>query len=98
VAGAQPVPVADQSPIGESRWPPALTVLAFMVLNISVRVWLPQEGVLRVPWVAPAIEAVLVVVLLTSDPSSAAERRRLLRSRWSSSACSCWPRCGRRRC
>jgi hypothetical protein len=38
---------------------------------------LPQEGVLRVPWVAPAIEAVLVVVLLTSDPSSAAERRRL---------------------
>jgi hypothetical protein len=77
VARAQPVPAAGESPIGESRWPPALTVLAFMVLNITVRVWMPQEGVLRVPWVAPAIEAVLVVVLLTSDPSSAAERRRL---------------------
>jgi len=77
VARAQPVPAAGESPIGESRWPPALTVLAFMVVNITVRVWMPQEGVLRVPWVTPAIEAVLVVVLLTSDPSSAAERRRL---------------------
>jgi hypothetical protein len=77
VARAQPVQAAGESPIGESRWPPALTVLAFMVVNITVRVWMPQEGVLRVPWVTPAIEAVLVVVLLTSDPSSAAERRRL---------------------
>jgi hypothetical protein len=77
VARAQPLPAAGESPIGESRWPPVLTVVAFMVVNVTVRVWLPQEGVLRVPWVAPAIEGVLIVVLLTSDPSSAAERRRL---------------------
>ena len=38
---------------------------------------MPQEGVIRVPWLAPAIEGVLVIVLLTSDPSSPAERRRL---------------------
>jgi hypothetical protein len=66
-----------ESPIGESRWPPALVVLAFMAINIAVRVWVPQEGVIRVPWVAPAIEAVLLVVLLTSNPSSAQERKRL---------------------
>jgi hypothetical protein len=103
VAHAQPLPAADQSPIGESRWPPVLTVIVFMVVNITVRVWMPQDGVLRVPWVAPLVEAILIVVLLTSDPSSAAERRRpsavgCVRSRWCSSACSCWPRCGRRRC
>jgi hypothetical protein len=77
VARVQPLPAADQSPIGESRWPPVLTVLVFMVVNVTVRVWMPQDGVLRVPWVAPVIEGVLIVVLLTSDPSSAAERRRL---------------------
>ena len=48
-----------------------------MVLNVTVRVWMPQDGVLRAPWLAPAIEGVLIVVLLTSDPSSPAERRRL---------------------
>jgi hypothetical protein len=66
--------------IGESRWPPALVVLGFMVLNIAVRVWLPQEGVIHVPWLAPLLEGVLVVVLLTSNPSSAAERMRLRRA------------------
>jgi hypothetical protein len=54
-----------------------ITVLFFIALNVAVRVWLPQEGVLRVPWLAPAIEGVLVIVLLTSDPSSPEERRRL---------------------
>jgi hypothetical protein len=67
------------SPIGESRWPPALVVLGFMAVNIAVRVWLPQEGVLRVPWLLPTLEGGLVVVLLTSNPSSAQERMRLRR-------------------
>jgi hypothetical protein len=79
-ASAPPLPAgvghADSS-IGESRWPPVITVLFFIALNVAVRVWLPQEGVLRVPWLAPAIEGVLVIVLLTSDPSSPEERRRL---------------------
>jgi hypothetical protein len=79
-APAEPLP-ADagpaESPIGESRWPPAAAILAFMALNITVRVWLPQEGVIRVPWLAPTIEAVLLVVLLTSNPSGAEDRKRL---------------------
>jgi hypothetical protein len=65
--------------IAESRWPPAVAVLVFMVLNIAVRVWLPADGALHVPWLAPVIEAVLIAVLLTSDPSSREERVRLRR-------------------
>jgi hypothetical protein len=79
-APAQPFPAdagAARSPIGESRWPPAVAIVVFMAGNIAVRVWLPQEGVIRVPWLAPAIEAVLLVVLLTSNPSGAEDRKRL---------------------
>ena len=66
--------------IGESRWPPVLVLLAFMALNIAVRVWLPQEGIIRLPWLLPVLEGVLLVVLITSNPSTAAERMRLRRS------------------
>jgi len=73
-------PVAAESEagtfIGESRWPAVVAVLGFMVLNIAVRVWLPREGVIRVPWLLPTIEAVLLVVLLTNSPTSSVERRR----------------------
>jgi hypothetical protein len=69
----------DEHPIGESRWPPALVLLGFMVINIWVRIWFPRDGVIAVPWLTPLFEAALVVVLLTSDPSGAAEGRRLRR-------------------
>jgi hypothetical protein len=64
--------------IGESRWPPALAVVAFMVLNISLRVWLPGGG-LRVPWLLPAIEGVLLLVLVFGDPARLVARVRWLR-------------------
>jgi hypothetical protein len=62
---------------GESRWPPALTLLTFLVVNVTVRIWIPSDGVIRVPWLLPAIAAVLIVVLLTNRPDSPAERVRL---------------------
>jgi uncharacterized membrane protein len=65
--------------LGESRWPPLAAILVFMALNITVRVWLPTEGAIRVPWLLPAIEGVLLVVLLTGNPSGRVERRRLRR-------------------
>ena len=68
-----------EHPIGESRWPPALIVLGFMVVNVVVRIAFPREGVIGVPWLAPVLEAALVVLLVTSDPSGLAERRRLRR-------------------
>jgi len=51
-----------------------------MVLNVSVRVAVPSDRLIDVPWLAPVIEAVLIVVLLTSNPSSAADRMRFRRS------------------
>jgi hypothetical protein len=42
-------------------------------------VWLPGEGAIRIPWLLPAIEVALVLVLVTSNPTGAAERRRLRR-------------------
>lgn len=65
--------------VAESRWPPAVAMVVFMALNIALRVWLPAEGALHVPWLAPLIEAVMIVVLLTSDPASRADRVRLRR-------------------
>jgi hypothetical protein len=50
-----------------------------MALNIAVRVWLPGEGAVHVPWLLPTIEGALLVVLLTSDPSGLAERQRMRR-------------------
>ena len=60
----------------ESRWPPVVAMLLFLVLNIVARIWLPHEGLTRVPIVA-IIEAIFLVVLITSNPSGAAERHRL---------------------
>ena len=67
----------DEHPIGESRWPPAFVLLGFVVVNVAVRIWFPRDGVLQVPWLAPLLEAALVVVLVTADPSGPAERTRL---------------------
>jgi uncharacterized membrane protein len=65
--------------IGESRWPPLCALVLFMAINIALRVWLPGEGAVRVPWLFPTIEAVLLVVLLTSNPGNREERQRLHR-------------------
>jgi len=53
-------------------------MLLFMVLNISLRVWLPNQGAIRQPWLLPAVEAVLLFVLLTVDPAGLARRTRWL--------------------
>jgi hypothetical protein len=71
--------VIAETPLGESRWPPVAAVLVFMALNIVVRVWLPSEGAVHVPWLLPTIEGALLVVLVASDPSGPAERQRMRR-------------------
>jgi hypothetical protein len=79
---AAPVAPAHEAPaarLGESRWPPALALVAFLALNIALRVWLPNEGAIRVAWLLPAIEAVLLFVLLAGDPARLAPRRHWLR-------------------
>ena len=34
--------------LGESRWPPVISVLLFLAFNVAVRVWLPGNGTIRV--------------------------------------------------
>ncbi len=65
-------------PFNESRWPPAAAVFIFMILNIAMRIWLPREPVLAVPWLLPALEAVLLGVLVFGRPADLARHRRWL--------------------
>jgi uncharacterized membrane protein len=79
---AEPAPADDgitDELLGESRWPPLAAIVVFMGLNIAVRIWLPAEGAVRVPWLLPAVEAALLVVLVTGNPSGVVERRRMRR-------------------
>jgi hypothetical protein len=70
---------ATETTIGESRWPPAAALLAFMVLNVGIRLWLPREGATRVPWLVPAVEAVLLVALFVGHPSRPSRHARWVR-------------------
>jgi uncharacterized membrane protein len=69
----------SEFPLGESRWPPVLALLLYMALNIAIRVWLPHEGAVRVPWLIPAIEAVLLVVLVVGEPGRLGKRAQTAR-------------------
>jgi hypothetical protein len=71
--------VAADLPIGESRWPPALALLAFMVLNVGFRIWLPGESAVRVPWLVPAVEAVLLTILVVGPANVRVSRRWIRR-------------------
>jgi uncharacterized membrane protein len=53
-----------------------VALLVFIGLNIALRVWLPSEGAVRLPWLLPAIEAVLLVALVAGNPSRLARRAR----------------------
>lgn len=71
---------ADAAPrLGEPRWIPAAAIIVFLALNVALRLWLSDEAELRVPWLLPAVEVTLLVVLLVADPGSLVERRRMLR-------------------
>jgi hypothetical protein len=64
--------------MGESRLPPAAALVVFMAINIALRVWLPRGGVVRVPWLVPGIEGVLLALLLTTNPNSLRRRAHWL--------------------
>jgi uncharacterized membrane protein len=70
--GVEPVP------FNESRLPPVAAVFMFMILNIAVRIWLPREPVIAVPWLLPVLEAAVLGVLLFGNPADLARHRRWL--------------------
>jgi len=57
-------------PLGEPRWPIAGALLLYLALNIGARVWLPNQGAVRVPWLLPVLEGVLLTLLLASGSRS----------------------------
>ena len=78
-AGAPARDAAVETGIGESRWPPALALLGYMALHIALRVWLPSGAAFRLPWLVPAIEAILLALLIAGHPGSFAKHARTLR-------------------
>ena len=71
--------VTEES-IGESRWPPALALVVFMSLNIALRIWLPTDSPVRVPWLVPAVEAVLLAMLVVGPANVPVDRRWVRRA------------------
>jgi uncharacterized membrane protein len=71
--------VAVPSDRYESRWPPAAALVVFTALTIALRLWLPGGAAIRVPWLVPTLEAVMLGVLLAADPGNVAKPRRLHR-------------------
>src|SRR4029453_10299855 len=65
-------------PFNESRWPPAAAVFMFMILDIAIRIWLPREPVIAMPWLLPALEATVLGVLVFGNPADLARHRRWL--------------------
>ena len=65
--------------LGESRLWPALALFLYICLNIGLRIWLPRAGTIRVVWLAPTIEVLLLLVLLASDPVTLRRHRAWLR-------------------
>jgi uncharacterized membrane protein len=65
--------------LGESRLWPALALLVYTCLNISLRIWLPRAGTIHVVWLAPTLEVLLFLVLLATDPVTMRRHRSWLR-------------------
>jgi uncharacterized membrane protein len=66
----------DDQGIGESRLPPAAALVVFLGLNVALRLWLPHEGAVRLPWLVPAVEGVLLVALFAANPGRDSKRQR----------------------
>jgi hypothetical protein len=73
-AGVEAATEASPSGIGESRWPPAAALIAYMVLNVAARVWLPAASAVRVPWLVPSVEAALLALLVFGNPARGGQR------------------------
>jgi hypothetical protein len=67
---------ASQEPLGESRWPPAAALVVYIAFTVAVRLWLPGEGAVRVPWLVPSLEGALLVALVAGNPARLAKRSR----------------------
>jgi hypothetical protein len=74
VSGAAVDDISSDEPLGESRWPPAGALVVYIGFTIAVRLWLPGQSAVRLPWLVPSVEAALLVALVAGDPARLARR------------------------
>ncbi len=63
----------------ESRWPPAAALVVFIAFTVAVRLWLPGESAVRLPWLVPSLEVALLVALVVGNPVRLARRTHWVR-------------------
>jgi hypothetical protein len=73
-ASEAPAVETAEEPLGESRWPPVAALVAYIGFTVAVRLWLPGQAAVRVPWLVPSVEAALLVALVAGDPARLARR------------------------
>jgi uncharacterized membrane protein len=66
--------VSGAEPLGESRWPPAAALVVYIGFTIAIRLWLPGESAVRLPWLVPSLEAALLAAVVAGDPARLARR------------------------
>ena len=65
--------------LGESRWPPAGALIVFIAFTVAVRLWLPGESAVRLPWLVPSLEVALLLALVAGHPARMARRAHTVR-------------------
>ena len=65
---------APEESFGESRWPPAAALVVFIGFTVAVRLWLPGQSAVRLPWLVPSLEGALLVVIVAGHPAKLARR------------------------
>ena len=72
--------IGSSESLGESRWPPAAALLVYLGFTIAVRLWLPGQSAVRVPWLVPSLEVALLVALVAGEPARMAKRTPWVRN------------------
>jgi hypothetical protein len=62
----------------ESRWPPAIAVFVFLLLNLADRLFLPGSQIIDLPWLLPIVEVAIIGVLVFGHPARLQKPRRWL--------------------
>lgn len=78
-SGAAVDDFSSDEPLGESRWPPAVALVVYIAFTIAVRLWLPHQSAVRLPWLVPSLEAALLVALVAGNPARLARRTHWVR-------------------
>ena len=72
--------IGSSESLGESRWPPVAALLVYLGFTIAVRLWLPGQSAVRVPWLVPSLEVALLVALVAGEPARMAKRTPWVRN------------------